>query len=628
MPQKYGGWSRALSTPLVGTARFILAWSDLTGIPYLAAGTEQRLEVLEFGELHDITPLRSTDNVTVNFSTVISTPTVTVHDVTNNAALGDWVNIVTTVSVGGLLLQGLYIVTAVIDADNYQIVAASNATATVNNGGAVALFTTLNTTPTVTVTLNNHGLLIGSLYTVHVSTTVATVVINGSYNVVSVADANNFVITANSTANNSLSGSENAGQVRIEYLIPSGFASDTPVSGYGVGFYGAGLYGVGTGTATAAMRVWFLDHFGQVLVATYNGGPIYGWTPPTIQPASVVATAPAVNTGLFVISPTEILVAIGSSTGMTQDPNLIRWSNAGDYTDFVATTINQAGSFRLPTGSMIVGGLFSSQQALIWTDIDVYSMTYINLPFVFGFNRLGNECGLIGPHAVGVIGGQTLWMSHLNFYTLMSGGATALQCPVWDQVFGNLYPGQLHKITCAVNAHFNEISWYFPSAGGTGEVDTYVKYNILEQVWDYGSLTRTAWSSVGVTGFPMGVDENRLIQQHETGNDADGAPMVWFVESGYIDIAFGEDFAFIDQFFPDVAASTTPGAVLQVTIFTTKYADDTAVVAGPYLAPFPTDLLSVRARGRQAAVRFGSQDLGSFIRLGNIRFRYSDDGAN
>jgi hypothetical protein len=246
---------------------------------------------------------------------------------------------------------------------------------------------------------------------------------------------------------------------------------------------------------------------------------------------------------------------------------------------------------------------------------------------VFGFNRLGNECGLIAPHAAGVIGGQVIWMAHLNFYTLVSGGATAIQCPVWDQVFGNLNTAQIEKIMCAVNAHFNEIAWYFPSLNAT-EIDSYVKYNIVENIWDFGALCRTAWDPEGITGFPMGTDQNSLIQQHEVSNDNDGNPMTWYIESGYIDISSGEDFSFVDQVYPDLAASTTANAQLQVTLKATKYADDTPVVDGPYMAPYPTGILSTRTRGRQVAFRFGSSDLGSFIRLGATRFRYSDDGQN
>lgn len=631
LPQKIGGWTQLIATAMTGTPRALHAWSDLTGIPYLASGSEQRLQLVSGGTLYDITPLSKTDNISPSFSTGIGSSSVTVTDSANGVVVDDWINLPVVVSVGGLLLVGFHQVQTVIDADNFTITAASNATANITNGGAVPVFTTTMTLATVSVALANHGLTMGQLFNVAISTTVGGIVLNGSYNVTSVTNANTFVITADTIAGSSASGGENGGDVQIQYLLATGFASTTPVSGYGIGLYGAGLYGTGSGSIMAQLRLWFLDNWGQVLIAGLRNGPIYEWTPPNPVPATIVATAPMVNAGTFIFPQEQILVAFGSTTtvsGDTQDPLLVRWSDAGDFTDFIATAINQAGSFHIPTGSKIVGGFSAYQQALIVTDNDAYSMVYLGLPFVFGFNRIAKDCGLLSPFAIGALGTTVMWMSYRNFFILSAGGPQIFPCPVWDQVFGNLNTQQTDKTICAVNSFFGEILFYYASASGNGEIDSYVKYTAPEQAWDYGTLTRTAWAEESQLGPPIGVDENHVLQQHETSNDANGAPLTWFVESGYIDISLGEDFAFIDQFYPDVAAATTPGAQLLITIKTTAFADDTPVVDGPYTAPFPTNLVSTRSRGRQAAVRFGSSDLGSFIRLGNIRFRYSDDGAN
>lgn len=626
--QKLGGWQRITSTALIGVCRALHVWSDLNGVPYLAAGTSQRLEVFIGGMLYDITPLRATDNVAVSFSTTSASPIVQITDATNNADVGDWVNVVTAVSVGGLIIQGLYIVVAVIDGNNYTIRAASNATGTITNGGAVALFTTTMTSATVQVTLDNHGLSVGSLYTVHVPTTVATILISGNYNVVTFIDSNNFTITASTTASTSTSGSENGGDVRLQYLIPSGLTSNEMVAGYGVGIYGSGLYGVGTGLAFVPLRLWFLDNWGKDLIGNYSGSPIYYWTTPdTNSPAFAIATAPTINNGSFVMAPEQIVVAWGSETGAVQDPNLIRWSDVADNTDWIASSTNQAGSFRLSTGSRIVGGLFHSQQAIFWTDIDCWSMTYQNVPFVFGFNQIGAECGLIAPNAAGVIGGQIMWMSYKSFFTIGASGAQPIQCPVWDQVFGNLTTTQLFKIITAVNDYFNEIAWYYPSASGSGEIDSYVKFNVTEGTWDYGTLTRTAWTGESALGAPIGVDGASLLQQHEVSNDNDGMPLIWFAETGYTDVAEGEGMIFVDQIIPDVAASTTAGAQLQITLRTTNWSEDQSLIYGPFSATLPTNYISCRARGRQVAVRVGSSDLGSFIRVGAIRYRYSMDGG-
>lgn len=631
LPQKLGGWQRLINTALTGTSREIHVWSDLNGIPYLASGSEQWLEVLASGELFNITPIRATDNVAVSFSTTASSKTVTITDAGNGVSVGDWVNIVTTVSVGGILLQGYYLVESVVDSNNYTITAADAATSTVSNGGAVSAFATTDTSATVTVTLDNHGYAVGDLYTVHVSTTVATVVLDGQYNVASVVDANSFTITATTTANATTTGSENGGDVRLQYQLPSGHASVTALSGYGVGMYGAGFYGEGSGSSTAPFRQWFLDNWGKDLVGSYNGGGIYVWiTPDTSTPAAIVSGAPTLNNATFVMAPEQILVALGSETGGVQDPLLIRWCDVADYNTWVASSTNQAGSYRISTGSKIVGGVFASQQAIIHTDVDVWSMTYQNVPFVFGFNQIGRACGLIASNAIAIIGGRYFWLSLDNFFTLGPSGAEPIPCPVWDQIFRNINTEQIAKTFFAVNDYFNEVMCFYPSASGTGEIDSYVKFTITDSglLWDYGTLTRTAWTPESALGSPIGVDGTGLLQQHEVGNDADGNPITWFVESGYFDIGEGEDFAFVDQLIPDYSASTTTGAQIQHTLSTTRWAGDTPLTYGPYTATVPASVLSVRARGRQMAIKIGGNDLGSFVRLGATRYRYAASGRN
>lgn len=632
LPQKLGGWLRLTSTALIGVARELHIWADLNGVAYLAAGTNSRLQLFLGGLIYDITPVLETTNSSPDFSTQMGLSVVSIHDPGHSLNIGDWVVILVPVSVGGLIIQGYYPVSTVIDIDNYEIMASGVALSTVSHGGAVPSFVSVNGNSNLTVTFDSHGLSNGDLFEIQVATTVGGITMGdfSSYPVSSVT-TNTFVITPGPAAGSNDTQSENGGDARIEYLIPSGFVSNTPLTGYGVGDYGAGDYGISSGSGIiGALRLWFLDHWGQNLIGCYNGSPIYQWVPPdTNIPAQVIATSPTMNNGSFVMAPAQILVAWGSETGSVQDPNLLRWCDVADNTDWIASATNQAGSYRIPHGSMIVGAIFTAQQAMIWTDTDLWSMTYQNLPFVFGFNHIGSECGLISPKGAGIIGGQVFWLSPRGVFTLGSNGAQPINCPVWDQVFGNLDLTQAFKIEVATNTYFNEISWHYPSiSGGTGENDSYIKLNVLEGEWDYGSLVRTAWFDESVLGSPIGVDQNNLLQQHEISNDADGLPLMWFVESGFTDIGEGEDFSFVDQIYPDVSASTTAGAQLQVTLKTTRFIDDTPAVVGPYTQATPNTFISCRARGRQMAVRFGTSDLGSFVRLGAPRFRFSRDGRN
>lgn len=634
LPQKLGGWGRLSNTKLVGLARGLHAWADLAGIAYLIAGTDQRLHLCDGGTIYDITPLRLTRNPAVDFSTTIGSPTVTIKDVAHGGLAGDWINLQTQVAVGGLVLYGYYQIATVVDADNYTIIGPKNATATVSHGGAVASFHTNNTLPTVDVTLAAHGLVATNLYVVELPVTVGGITLSGTYSVTSITNANTFVITHSVVATSTATVSQNSGNARILYLLPSGLSSAAYGIGYGVGDFGSGDYGTGSGVgALSPLREWFFDSWGQNALMNYTNGPFYIWVPPvgTNPRATVISQAPAINTASFVAMPQQIAVALGCETGGIFDPNLVRWCTVADYTVWIATATNQAGSYRIPTGSRIVGGIQAPQQGLIWTDLDLWSMRYIQPPFVFSFNRIAGNCGLISARAMWTAGTETYWLSSGGVFKIGSAGVEDVPCPVWDVIFKNINMTQAEKIFAAGNGDFNEIAWYYASATGTGEVDSYVKINLSEkdpngnQLWDYGSLARTAWEDRSVFGRPVGSDLNGYLQQHETSNNADGAAMTGsFVETGFIDLEEGQDCIFIDQVRPDFVRDA--GTILTITLKSQMAPEDTVKSYGPFSMPIGKKYVNPHVRGRQVAFHIGSDDLNSFWRWGLIRYRYAPDG--
>jgi hypothetical protein len=638
LAEKQGGWQAVTNTPLVGTARGSHVWSDLSGNPYYAAGTEQRLEVLAGGLLQDITPLRVTHNVAVALTTVISTKTVIIHDVGHGANAGDWVNVVVPIAVGGLIILGFYLIQTVIDADNYTITAASAATASVGPAGAVPVFDSTAASANVQVTLAAHGQTVGSLFTVQVSTTVSTITILGTFPVLAPVTANTFVIAPAGVAAGNATVSENGGNAQYQYLLASGLVSSTATSGYGAGDYGGGDYGGSASSGTfLPLRQWFLDNWGQDLIGNYTNGPAYYWVPPTIQPASLVPNGPTAMTASFVAMPQQIFVALGAEVLGTQDPNLIRWTDAADFTVWTATALNQAGSFRIPTGSRIVGGIQAPSKALIWTDIDLWTMEYVQPPFVWGFTKTAQECGLIAARAVGVIGERVVWMGQRNFYVLDGTGVVVLPCTVWDFVFKNLNTQQVDKCHAAVNSLFNEITFYFPSASGTGEVDSFVQYNTQDKVWVPGNLVRTTWVDQSALGPPIGVDGSGILQQHDIPGvyDQNGLALNAFWQTGYFLLATGSEYIFVERMIPDFVWYPLPNtqwsdsASAQLTVYMTDYPAPGIPVRtyGPFPINPYTEYVIVRGRGRYVAFKVQTEGIGTFLRTGQVLHNGTQAGA-
>lgn len=493
---------------------------------------------------------------------------------------------------------------------------------------------------TLTVTLLAHGLSVGDTINFPVATSLGSgtfvTSVFGTYTVTGVSDANTFSIFLGNVTAQASKKAMNGNLSQIIYAITPGVFGEG--SGYGVGDYGEGGYGEGTtptglsGTAITATN-WSLDNWGPVLISSPENGGIYAWNPTGgNQVAQIVHQAPPFNAGCFVAMPAQILVAWGSTAtqniGVDQDPLLVKWSDQLDFTEWTPSTTTQAGSYRIPTGSRIVGALQGPQHALIWTDLDVYAMQYLGYPLVFGFNKIGSSCGLIGKNAAGQLGGTVFWMGPSNFFALTGAGATPLPCPVWDKVFQDLDATNQSKCVCAANTVFNEIWWFYPS-NGASENDRYVKLNVVEGSWDYGVLGRSAWIDQSVLGTPIGTTSSGLIYQHEDGPDAAGQPMTASFTTGYWRAGDGQNWVFVDQIIPDMRWGLLGGdddARLSITFFAKGSPSDTPVTYGPYTMTSATSQISTRIRGRQIAMKVESSDSGSFWRLGKISYRWALDG--
>lgn len=632
--EKLGGWEKFYPASIGSPIRDLHAWMDTNATAHLAIGAELSLSVLTNGSLTNLTPRLFVSDTAPDFSTTAGDPVVTVVDPNIANSILNTIYIATPVAVGGIILQGSYAVTSTLSPTSYQITASSNAVSTVANGGALPVFTTTLNSASVSVNLTSHGYGVGSTFAIFTPTTVGGLTLDGSYLVQSVIDADNFTINAPTLATSAASATMNGGDVQIIYYIT--VSPTIPAAGYGVGPYGSGGYGLGIaptptpGTPITATN-WTLDNWGGILLACQADGAVYNWSPDSgYSVASRVMNAPLVNGGIFVSNPYQILVAWAASINGVQDPLLVSWSDSGDYTNWSVSALTQAGSYRIPTGSRIVGGLQGPQFGFIWTDIDVWAMQYIQPPLVFGFTKLATECGLIARHAACVVNSTVYWMGSNQFYQYAGAGVQPIVCSVWDFVFQDLDTDNLDKIHVASNNGFGEVAWYFPSlSGGTGEVDSYVKFNFILNCWDFGRLDRTAWIDQSVLGQPIGANSAGYIYQHEITNDADGAPMGEYFETGYAQIAQGEELTFIDWMIPDFRYgkfNAPQTASLNITLKYTDYPGQTEKSKGPYQVASITSYRNPRIRGREIGMRIEGTGIGGWWRMGGLRYRGAPDG--
>lgn len=661
LPQKLGGWSRFYPTSLSATPRAMLAWQDTNNNKYLAVGCQTPasitipplgapIYVINNGSANNLVPQVASDSTAVSVTTTTTSNGVIIGDPGSNIDDYDSVFIPTHISVGGVIVFGLYRC-SFIGPNTYRVYLTDTLgepvypTSNVINGGVVAQFGTTSASSIVDVTLPNHGYLAGDTYPVLVSTTLGGVTLFGNYTVISVTSTNAFKINAAAKATSTTTAYINSGNAKYNYYY--GFGAPPSGTGYGVGGYGSGGYGTGVATTSATGAElqaddWTLDNWGEVLIACPNGlnfgpavsnplgGPIYTWSPQTNDPTlTIISEAPVANSGIFVAMPQRQIIAWGSTFNGVQDPLLLRWCDVENYQDWIAKPTNQAGSYRIPKGSKIVGCIQGPQQGLCWTDLGLWAMQYVGQPYVYAFNEIGTGCGLIGPKAATSLNGVVYWMSQSQFFMLAGGGVQPIQCPIWDVIFQDLDTTNLDKIRVAANSRFNEISWFYPTTGNGGEINAYVKYNIGLGQWDFGTLSRTAWINQSVFGPPIGASPDGVIYQHETSPNADGQPMTSYFQTGYFVLSDADVLTYIDQFWPDAKWGYYDGvqdANLLITFYVTNYPGDTPEVYGPYEVIQGTEYISPRFRGRLVSIRVESNDINSFWRLGAMRYRFAPDG--
>jgi len=586
LPEKFGGWTKNTPNSFLGTCRALHPWVSIEGTKYLGLGTTWKYYIEEGSNFNDITPIRSTTAAgDVTFSATNGSSTITVTDTGNGSVKNDFVTFTDAVSLGGNI-------TAEVLNQEYQI---------------------------------------------------DTIVNTNSYKIIA-KDTSGNTVTANA------SDTGNGGSSTIgAYQINVGLDVYVPGTGWGVNGWGEGSFGSASSlTVTNQLRLWTHDHFGENLIINVRGGGIYQWTENSgtavraVDMSSISGANLVPTVGLQVITSEKDrhLIVLGSDpindagtarTG-TVDPMLIAFSDQENNLEFEPLITNTAGSLRLSSGSAIIGAVKSRQEIIVWTDTAVYSMQFVGPPFTFAVNLVNEGTGLVGPKAAVTAPSSIFWMGYNNFYSY-NGSVQTLPCSVHNYVFGDINLVQSFKVNAFTIADKNEVGWFYCSAN-SNEIDRYVIYNYMENIWTYGQLSRTAWLDAGIENFPRAVSGGYLYEQ-ETGFDADGSPMTnVFIESSDFDIGEGEQFSFIRRIIPDFKfIENQNDCSVNIVVKTRNFPGDSLTTSSTSAISQTTQQAYVRGRARQLVLRIESNDdadnngnLGIGWRLGATRIDIKTDG--
>jgi hypothetical protein len=265
-------------------------------------------------------------------------------------------------------------------------------------------------------------------------------------------------------------------------------------------------------------------------------------------------------------------------------------------------------------------------------------MQFLGPPFTFGINLVSENTTIMSPLAAIAHDDVVYWMGFEEFY-VFSGQVQRIPCTVRSYVFDDFNREQKEKVFAASNSAYSEIWWFYPSSTAN-EVDRYVVFNYQENAWYYGTLVRTAWVDRGINDYPVATFTDGRQYFQELGlDDATSSPAVAInahIESSQIDLADGEQFAFIRRLIPDITFENSTAASPNV-VFTTKVRDfpggnydseDAATVTRSATTPVEqfTNQVHLRLRGRSFALRVASSDTETQWRLGSARLDVRPDG--
>lgn len=601
-PEKIGGWSKKGNNEFIGSVRALKSWQTLDLDKYLGVGSHLKY-FIEVGDVfHDITPIRHTTAAgDVTFAATNGSSTITVTDVSHDARENDFVTFSGAASLGGTItadvLNQEYQITKVNSNNEYEFNArtANTDISDYYSGGVV-------------------------------DDTAARINANG-------ADTGN-------------GGSSVVGA----YQVQSGVDTAVFGNGWGAGTWNRGAWGSAATLTVLSelMRIWQHDTFGEDLVFNIRNGPIFYFdTSGSLTQRAVFLSAlsgasntPTIAKQVIVSDVDRHVIAFGCNPigASAQDPLLIRFSSQEDPADWTPTSLNTAGDLRIGTGTQIVCAVQSRQEIVVFTDQSLHSMQFIGPPFTFGINMVSKNITIRSPNAAIAVADRIFWMGVDQFY-MYQGQVNIVPCTVKEHVLTDINEDQAEKIFATQNSGFGEIWWFYPSAS-SANIDKYVVYNYEQNIWYFGTLSRTAFVDRGVSEYPIAADSNGKLYFHEFGLDdqsgSSPAAINAFIQSSPIDLGDGETFSYVRKLIPDVTFrnSTNPSPQIDFTIDAYNYSgglqvsSDTASVIKTGSVPKEqyTEKIDLRVRGRSIAVKLESTQVGTTWRSGLNRFDIRPDG--
>lgn len=547
--QPVGGWTLHSTLSYAGVARGSLSWRTLEGKTSLAWGTESKLYSEIAGARYDITPNLFETVLNNAFTTTNGSPNVVVYLDYHRFRAGDTVVFSNHQStVGGLTIEGTYVVQAVLAFNRFVITHLSNATSTVTtpSGGLVDFVAPL---PLGLVSnplggFGSEGFGEGLFGGSADSTLELRTWSMASWGEFLLANPSGYglfeyqpeifypELTFNGTFTGSADGwalgtgwSYSANSITAVAGVASNLSQDIEGVVEGGKYYlvtftvtrtaGTLKFRVNAGDPSAVIDVGtassvisksgtytrlFLAPADPMDVVFEKDGAFAGTIDNVsyklISRAYRIVTAPPRIDAMFV-DPAGLVVALGTTLlDGSYSGTAYRCSDLGNNRAWVPDTNSYASEQVLRgVGGRLMAGINTSEQNLVWGDDGVLSLRFVG-EFGKAFDPifLGAGCGLISRHAMCAANGFVFWMANTKQFFAFRGISNdalgkpeILVCPIQNEVFENIDYRQQLKIHAGINSTFAE-AWFFYPDDRDGD--------------ECSRIATVAWTEGGEGGVP------------------------------------------------------------------------------------------------------------------------------
>ncbi|HET6970824.1 MAG TPA: hypothetical protein VFH92_06855 [Phenylobacterium sp.] len=403
-------------------------------------------------------------------------------------------------------------------------------------------------------------------------------------------------------------------------------------AGYGTGGYGVGGYGLSSASDYFPLT-WSFGAWGQQLLASARNQTIFAWTNNTAQPAQALANAPA-NVTHMLVAPLDggyQVFALGCNEEVSGvfNPLCIRHSSIRNNTEWSTSASGSTSrEYVLTGGGRIVAGRMCGPNMLVWTGDALFLGTFVGaLNQPWRFERVGRNCGLIGPNAAVVVGQTAFWASpDRQFYSYSPGGQPQpITCPIRGDFAEQLAASQGDKVVASSNAEFAEVRFDYPDRRDGYENSRFIAVAVDGPdagAWHRGIMGRTAFVDAGPSAYPIGVAFDGSAFLHEKGHSADGTNFAWFVETAdtYLD---PERTLLVRSVWPDFKDQLGPVTVTLTGRMHPQDSDQPPTSAAMAPGDAKADLL---ASGRLFRVRFAGASAPTGCRVGKPVFDVAPAG--